>query len=134
MTNDFGSALKRFEDGLYPDAETRFESFTAAYTNSPLLPRAVLYQARSRYCQSNYSGAISLLRGNFPKAGAQADFFQYWIGESQLALGNGFFSQVQPPIGVGSGAGPRLREAQRLEQCDCPPERRKRRFPDRGPH
>jgi tetratricopeptide (TPR) repeat protein len=89
MTNAFSSALKRFEDGLYPDAENRFEGFATSYTNSPLMPLAILYQARSRYCQSNYSGAISLLHDHLPKAGAQADYYEYWIGESQLASGNG---------------------------------------------
>lgn len=57
-TNAFSAAAKLFQDTFYGRAETGFSNFVATYTNSIHRPVAILYQARSRFYQSNYVGAI----------------------------------------------------------------------------
>ena len=59
---DFRFAIKLFQDLHYPLAETNFSAFLVKYTNSPHAADAILYLARARLEQSNFDGAISLLR------------------------------------------------------------------------
>lgn len=88
LTNAFSRALKFFEDEAYPEADKRFDEFINTYTNSPQVSSAVLFRARSLLGQSNYSGAIKLLRDKLPGSGTQAEHYHYWIAESLLAQGS----------------------------------------------
>lgn len=81
-TNDFSKAARLFESQIYNLAETSFSNFVATYTNSIQRPLAILFQARARYYQSNYVGAINLLQQNMAAADGQADEYQFWIAES----------------------------------------------------
>ncbi len=81
-TNAFSAAAKLFQDNFYGRAETGFSNFVATYTNSIHRPVAILYQARSRFYQSNYVGAIDLLQQNQAKANGSADEYQFWIARS----------------------------------------------------
>ncbi len=88
LTNAFSSALKLFEDEFYPEADLRFGTFITTYTNSSLVPSAILFQARSRLEQSNYTGAIELLRAKLPDSGNQTENYFYWMAEALFAQGN----------------------------------------------
>lgn len=81
-TNDFSKAARLFESQIYKVAENGFSNFVATYTNSLHRPLAILYEARARYYQSNYVGAIELLQTNMASANGQADEYQFWIAES----------------------------------------------------
>jgi TolA-binding protein len=81
-TNTFAAAVNKFHDSFFAQAEIGFSNFVATYTNSVHKPLAVLYQARSRFYQSNYVGAIELLQQNFTNADGQLDQYQFWIAES----------------------------------------------------
>jgi TolA-binding protein len=79
---DFEAALGAFNDRGFPYAESKFSEFVQAYTNSPRIPEALLYQAQSRYQLSNYDGALKLLSTNQSQAGRLADQFLFWQAES----------------------------------------------------
>jgi len=81
-TNAFDAAAHLFESNFYKFAETKFSNFTATYTNSVRRPLAILFQARSRFYQSNYVGAIELLQQNMTNANGAADDYQFWIARS----------------------------------------------------
>jgi TolA-binding protein len=81
-TNDFSKAARLFESQIYNLAETGFSNFVAVYTNSVHRPLAILFEARARYYQSNYVGAIELLQTNMASANGQADEYQFWVAES----------------------------------------------------
>ncbi len=81
-TNVFSAAARLFETHIFNLAESSFGNFVATYTNSPLRPQAILFEARARYFQSNYVGAIDLLQKNMTTANGQADEYQYWIAQS----------------------------------------------------
>ncbi|MGZ4962078.1 MAG: tetratricopeptide repeat protein, partial [Limisphaerales bacterium] len=81
-TNAFSAAAKLFQDTFYARAEAGFGNFVATYTNSIHRPIAILFQARSRFYQSNYVGAIDLLQQNQTTANGLADEYQFWIARS----------------------------------------------------
>src|SRR5215831_18746245 len=83
----FKDAQKSFQDMIWDRAETEFSSFVQNYTNSPHFAEAVLFQAESRFWQTNYAGAITLLKANQNRAGALADEYQFWIAEARLHKG-----------------------------------------------
>jgi TolA-binding protein len=85
---EFDAAARAFNMGSFPYAETNFARFIQKYSNSELLPEAILRQAQARFYLNDYDGAISLLSTNETKAGFWADHYAYWIGESQLAEEN----------------------------------------------
>src|SRR5262245_25149144 len=78
------SSLHYAEDRLgmafYPEAEQLAAKFCREYTNSTLLPKAILIQARARYEQSNYVGAAELLLSHFDPRDPSADEYLYWLG------------------------------------------------------
>ena len=76
-----------FDDHQYNLAETNFANFLAAYTNSPHVPYAILYLARSRLEQSNYDGAIQQLAGAVSQSGDLAAEYVFWIASARLAKG-----------------------------------------------
>src|SRR5580658_10896851 len=65
----FRFAFNLFRGEHYPLAETNFSNFLAKYTNSTHRADAVLYLARARLGQSNYTGAIDLLQTSSAGAG-----------------------------------------------------------------
>lgn len=81
-TKAFKTATYLFEDKIYSIAEKSFGEFLAKYPNSEHRPEAVLFQARARFQQSNYAGAMQLLQGNLPQAGRLADQYYFWLGRS----------------------------------------------------
>jgi TolA-binding protein len=81
-TNAFASAARRFDATFYSQAEIGFSNFVATFTNSIHKPLAILYQARARYFQSNYVGAIELLQQNMTNANGWTDEYHFWIGRS----------------------------------------------------
>lgn len=78
------SAINRAETQLgmmFPDkAEQAIILFRQQYTNSTLLPEAILIQAKARFYQSNYTGATELLRSNFNPRDPLAPDYLYWRG------------------------------------------------------
>jgi TolA-binding protein len=67
---DYTFATNLFADGNYRQAEMEFNKFVASYTNSTRLTDALLFLARSRMGQSNYAGALDLLRQKLPREDA----------------------------------------------------------------
>jgi TolA-binding protein len=84
----FETALKQFEDRLFESAEKRFAEFVTTFPQSERRAEAVLYQARARYSQTNYAGAIELLQIHLPGAGPMADRYRYRLGETIYEQGN----------------------------------------------
>ena len=81
---DFEAAAGAFTNGFYARAEAEFDKFAQTYTNSALLPQALLFQAEARLEQTNYAGAIELLTARQPQAGAIADQYAFWLAEAYL--------------------------------------------------
>ena len=83
-------------EGLfYEKAETTFGQFTTTFTNSPLLPAAILGQAIARLKQTNYAGAIALLTSRIDAAGSRTDQYLFWLGEAYYSQGsNALAAQV----------------------------------------
>lgn len=84
---DVTTAHRALEDGQHEFAEKLFAEFIARSPQSPLLPEAFLGQAEARYRQGKFDAALGLLREQLPRAGVQADRFEYWIGENLIAKG-----------------------------------------------
>lgn len=87
-TKAFGAAADQFRLLRYERAETNFAQFTQTYTNSPLLPEAILYQAEARLERSNYAGAIELLSAHQHEAGKWTDQYLFWQAEAYLRKGD----------------------------------------------
>jgi TolA-binding protein len=89
-TNAFNAAFKLFQDRQYPFAEINFSNFLIQFTNSNHRPDAILYLARARLEQSNYSGAIALLETNFPaaKSLSLAREYVFWIAQARFNSGD----------------------------------------------
>lgn len=84
----FDAASSAFQDGFWSRAEAEFDSFSKTYTNSPRLPEALLFQAEARLEQSNYTGALELLKAHQDRAGKLADLYQFWQGETLYRKGD----------------------------------------------
>ncbi len=74
-------------DLQFSQAEAHFSSFLATYTNSLHRAYAKLYQARARFGQSNYDGAIQLLTNSLSQAGALAGEYVFWTANARLEKG-----------------------------------------------
>src|SRR5437899_10748595 len=61
-------------------AEKILIEFRQKYTNSSLLPEALLLQAEARFYQSNYVGAIEILTTHFNPRDPTADEYLYYLG------------------------------------------------------
>lgn len=84
----FKAADKFFQDGFYKQAEAEFARFAQKYTNSSLLPEAILYQAQARIKTANYTGALELLSAHQGQAGKRADEYLFWTAESLSQKGD----------------------------------------------
>src|ERR1051325_4875582 len=84
----FKTAASLFEDGVYELAEREFRRFVATFPQSPMLPEAILLQARSALAQTNVSGAIALLKGHLAKAGPLADQYYYRLATAYRESSN----------------------------------------------
>jgi TolA-binding protein len=84
----FEYAFNRFKDFHYPQAETNFSDFLAKYTNSTHRADAILYLARARLYQSNFTGAIDLLQKSSPEAGGLKHEYLFWIAKARYAAGD----------------------------------------------
>jgi len=82
------AAQALFDDQQYAQAESRLAAFLSTYTNSPHRPYARLYEARARFGQSNYDGAIQLLTNFIPQAGLLAGEYAFWIARARLEKGD----------------------------------------------
>src|SRR5882724_540890 len=69
----FEAAASAFGGAFYDRAEAEFADFTLKFPQSTRLPEAILFQAKARLEQTNYTGAIQLLSTNLTAAGIQAD-------------------------------------------------------------
>lgn len=83
----FKAAKDVFQAKLYPVAEKQLAEFVAKYPDSEDRAEAILYQAGSRFFQTNYAGAVELLQSQLPQAGQFADQYRYWLGENFYHLG-----------------------------------------------
>jgi outer membrane protein assembly factor BamD (BamD/ComL family) len=84
----FKAAANAFQDGIYEIAQERFTMFIAIYPQSPMLPEAILLQARSALARTNLAPAIDLLTTNLAKAGPLSELYRYYLGTAQLQAGN----------------------------------------------
>jgi TolA-binding protein len=84
----FNTALNFRNGAVWDRAEAEFAQFIRQYTNSTLVPEAILFQAEARIKQTNYAGAIELLSANVAKAGARADEYHFWLGEAYFGKGD----------------------------------------------
>src|SRR5580698_1540971 len=85
---DFDAANGAFQDSLWGRADAEFAQFIAKYPKSAQVPEAVLMQAQTEYKQKKYRQAITLLQAHQAAAGALADQYVYWIGQSQFTQGD----------------------------------------------
>jgi TolA-binding protein len=86
-TNALTVAQALFDDQQYSQAEARLATFLATYTNSTHRAYARLFEARARYGQSNYDGAIQLLTNGLPQAGPLAGEYVFWTASAHLGKG-----------------------------------------------
>lgn len=84
----FEQGFDRFRDLHWPLAEKYFSDFLAKYTNSPHRADAILYLARARLEQSNYTGAIDLLHKSLGEAGGLKHEFLFWTAKVRYASGD----------------------------------------------
>jgi TolA-binding protein len=84
------SAVSAFNSEMYPRAATELGQFIQKYPDSTNAPNAVLLLAQAEFKQGKFAQAISLLTdiNHLAKAGALADQYAYWAGESEFANGN----------------------------------------------
>ena len=87
-TRAFKSAVDMFQDKLYPQAETNFVKFVTTYPNSDKRGEALLYQAKARLFQKDFSGASTLLQDTLPQAGTLTDQYLFWLGETFFESGH----------------------------------------------
>jgi TolA-binding protein len=79
----YQSAKTRYEMTFYDVAEQHAADFCRKYTNSTLLPEMFLLQAKARFGQSNYVGAVEILTSHFNPRDPTADEYLYYIGLTQ---------------------------------------------------
>jgi TolA-binding protein len=89
-TKAFNVAKSSFDFNAYKEAEVELAQFVQTFTNSPLIPEAVLYQAEARLKLTNDDGALSLLQTHQAEAGRWADEYLFWQGEAHLQKGERF--------------------------------------------
>jgi len=85
---DYAAATNALRDGFYDRAEADFAKFAQTFTNSTLLPEAILLQAQARLKQTNYTGAIELLSSQQRLAGTNADQYAFWLAEAYSRKGD----------------------------------------------
>src|SRR5690349_12129242 len=83
--------LSQAQDWLrltFPEkAEKIIIDFRQKYTNSTLLPEALLLQAKARFELSNYVGAIEILTSHFNPRDPTADEYLYYLGLAEAKRG-----------------------------------------------
>jgi TolA-binding protein len=77
-----------FEMTFYAKAEQIAADFCRNHTNSTLLPEAFLLQAKARFEQSNYVGAVEMLTTHFNPRDQTADEYLYYLGLTQGKRGH----------------------------------------------
>jgi TolA-binding protein len=82
------AASKLFDDRFYSQAEKGASDFLEKYKDSERRADALLLLAKARFHQTNYKGAIEVLRDSAALAGALADRFYFWLGEAQFQSGD----------------------------------------------
>jgi len=80
---ELGTAEEKFNMTFYAEAEKLAADFCRNYTNSTLLPRLFLLQAKARFEQSNYVGAAEILLSHFNPRDPLADEYLYYLGLTQ---------------------------------------------------
>lgn len=85
---DFAAANGAFQDSLWSRADAEFAQFVEKYPKSMQVPEAVLMQAQAEFKEKKYPQAIALLQAHQSSAGALADQYVYWIGQSQFTRGD----------------------------------------------
>jgi TolA-binding protein len=80
---EWRTAEDKFNLTFYAETEKLVADFCRKYTNSTLLPKMFLLQAKARFYQSNYVGAAELLSSHFDARDPSADEYLYYLGLSQ---------------------------------------------------
>ncbi len=80
----FKAAARDYQIGVYERAEREFAGFVEAYPESPMLPEAILLQARAALNQTNLPTGIALLKTNLHRAGPLTDQYRYWMADAQF--------------------------------------------------
>src|SRR6266849_6260043 len=97
----FSAAKAEFEDGSYALSEKEMGEFVRKFPGSPLVPEAILYQARASLKQQKLKVAVDLLSTNATLAGPLADQYRYWLANTYLdstnyqAAGDAFASLIR---------------------------------------
>ena len=87
-TREFRVAQEFFGVHSWQRAENEFAQFIGKYPQSEYRAEAILLQAESRFYQTNYDAAISLLEANLGNAAGLADEYRFWIAESHFQKGD----------------------------------------------
>ena len=84
----FAAAAKASQDGFSERAEKAWSEFLAKFPKSERKPEAILAQAQARHQMKNFPAALELLTTKLPEAGALADQFRFWRGQTLLDMTN----------------------------------------------
>ena len=77
---DSGGVEAKYNLTFYAETEKLAADFCRNYTNSILLPKVLLLQAKARFEQSNYVGAAEILLSRFNPRDPLADEYLYYLG------------------------------------------------------
>jgi outer membrane protein assembly factor BamD (BamD/ComL family) len=84
----FAAAAKASQDSFYERAEKAWADFLTRFPKSDRRAEAALAQAQARHQMKNFSGALELLTTRLPEAGAFADQYKFWRGQTFLDMTN----------------------------------------------
>ena len=87
----YGLGTNEFANGMWEAAEGTFSNFVADYTNSTLRTNAVLFLARSRIAQTNYTSytsALELLQREMPAGKLAPPDFVYEMARAYYGKGD----------------------------------------------
>jgi TolA-binding protein len=85
--SEYRLGTNMFNDRQWHSAESKLSAFVATYTNSTHRADAILYVARSRIEQSNFVGALDLLKQEMP-TGKKAPEYVYWMAAAFSGKGD----------------------------------------------
>jgi TolA-binding protein len=83
-SGDFATYTTIFNAGLWPSAAEEMATFVKRYPKSPLVPAAVLYEARARFYLNQFGATLNLLSANQSRTNPLADQYLYWTGRAHF--------------------------------------------------
>ena len=84
QTRAFDAAIRSFQLGTYDRAQNELASFIEQFPASPKIPEALHLQAQCAIRLNQLQAAQDILTTNAPRAGALADQYRYWLGETHI--------------------------------------------------